>query len=56
MVTYGSYVDGGIFMPQVLIRHQFHIDMPNALLALKNQAELNEINRIASRHVDLSTQ
>jgi ribosome-associated toxin RatA of RatAB toxin-antitoxin module len=50
MVTYASYVNGGILMPQVLIRHQFHVDMPNALLALKHKAELD--NRIAARRAD----
>lgn len=47
MVTYGSYIDGGFFLPQALIKHQARKDLPSTLLALKNQAELN--NQIASR-------
>lgn len=41
MVTYASYVNGGLLMPQVLIRRQFRIDMPNALVALRNKAEID---------------
>jgi ribosome-associated toxin RatA of RatAB toxin-antitoxin module len=48
LVTYASYVNGGLLMPQVLIRRQFHIDMPNALIALRNRAELDQ--RLAVHH------
>lgn len=55
MVVYASYVNGGILMPQVLIRRQFHKDMPEALLALKRKAELD--NRIAVHRAEVvSTQ
>jgi ribosome-associated toxin RatA of RatAB toxin-antitoxin module len=39
MVTYSSYVNGGFFIPQMLIRRQFHIEMPNVLSNLKNETE-----------------
>ncbi len=52
MVTYGSYVNGGFLMPQILIRRQFHKDMPEALAALKNKAEFD--NRIAARRLEAS--
>ena len=38
-VTYATYVDGGLFMPQILIKRQFRIDLPPAMIALKNEAE-----------------
>jgi hypothetical protein len=49
LVTYASYVNGGLFIPQVLIRHQFHVDMPQALIALRNRAELDQ-QKLATRH------
>lgn len=39
LVTYASHVTGGFFMPQILIRHQAHIDMPSTMLALKTHTE-----------------
>jgi ribosome-associated toxin RatA of RatAB toxin-antitoxin module len=39
IVTYGSHVNGGIFMPQALIKHQSRVDMPVALNALRGAAE-----------------
>jgi len=53
-VTYASHVNGGFFIPQILIRHQLHADMPTALTALKNKAE--GPTQIASRHLQASTQ
>jgi ribosome-associated toxin RatA of RatAB toxin-antitoxin module len=54
MVTYASYCNGGILIPQFLIRRQFKIDMPNALIALRNKAELD--TRIAAHRGGISTQ
>lgn len=48
MVTYGGYVNGGIFIPQQLIRHQFGKDIPAIMLSLKQAAESNT-GKIASR-------
>jgi len=48
MVTYASHVNGGFFMPQLLIKRQLRNDMPTALTALKNKAE--GPTQIASRH------
>ena len=39
MVTYASYVNGGIFLPAPLIKRQARIDMPGVLAALKTHAE-----------------
>jgi ribosome-associated toxin RatA of RatAB toxin-antitoxin module len=39
VVTYASHVNGGIFMPQVLIRRQSHIDLPQVMTALKSHSE-----------------
>jgi hypothetical protein len=52
LVTYAAYVNGGFLMPQVLIRRQARIDMPAAVIALKNKAELD--NRIAVRRTEPS--
>lgn len=38
-VTYASYVDGGFFVPQPLIRRQNKIDMPSVMACLKSQVE-----------------
>jgi ribosome-associated toxin RatA of RatAB toxin-antitoxin module len=43
LVTYASYVNGGLFMPQALIRRQSHIDVPPMLAALKTHAETLQI-------------
>lgn len=48
LVTYGGYVNGGIFIPQQLIRHQFGKDIPSIMLSLKQAAEANT-GKIASR-------
>ncbi len=50
LVTYASYVNGGIFMPQALIKRQFRIDMPAVMMALKNQAETT--TQIAARRTE----
>ncbi|MBX9667563.1 MAG: SRPBCC family protein [Candidatus Obscuribacterales bacterium] len=39
LCTYASYVDGGFFIPQPLIRRQSRIDMPAVMATLKNQVE-----------------
>ncbi|HEY9789311.1 MAG TPA: SRPBCC family protein [Candidatus Obscuribacterales bacterium] len=39
MVTYANHVNGGLFMPQALIRRQSHIDLPGVMTALKSQSE-----------------
>jgi ribosome-associated toxin RatA of RatAB toxin-antitoxin module len=50
MVTYATHVVGGFFMPQILIKRQFSIDMPIVLDALKNASEIS--TEIAARHID----
>lgn len=47
LVTYASHVNGGLFMPQALIKHQSRVDMPIALNALRNAAESS--TQIAAR-------
>jgi ribosome-associated toxin RatA of RatAB toxin-antitoxin module len=49
LVTYASHVNGGFFIPQPLIKHQLHMDMPTALTALKSHAE--GPTKIASHHL-----
>jgi hypothetical protein len=39
MVTYASYVNGGIFLPPPIIKRQARIDMPAVMAALKTHAE-----------------
>ncbi len=39
LCTYASYVDGGFFIPQPLIRRQSRIDMPGVMATLKYQVE-----------------
>lgn len=41
-VTYASYIDGGFFLPQGLIKRQTKIDMPQVMTALRNQAETSK--------------
>ncbi len=48
LVTYASHVNGGFFIPQILINHQVGVDMPGVLLSLKHHAEAS--SQIASRH------
>ena len=50
LVTYASYINGGFFIPQVLIKRQARIDMPAVMLALKDHAEYQM--QIASRRSD----
>lgn len=38
-VTYATYVNGGFFIPQGLIRRQFRLDMPQVMHCLKATAE-----------------
>jgi ribosome-associated toxin RatA of RatAB toxin-antitoxin module len=47
MVTYGTYVNGGLFIPQGLIRRQFRTDMPMVMSTLTKTAESS--TQIASR-------
>ncbi|MBS1991695.1 MAG: SRPBCC family protein [Cyanobacteria bacterium SZAS LIN-2] len=50
LVTYASYVDGGMFIPQLLIRRQSKIDMAGVVNTLKAQAEANACSvQIAGR-------
>jgi ribosome-associated toxin RatA of RatAB toxin-antitoxin module len=42
-VTYSSYVNGGFFMPQMLIKSQFKVDMPKVLTHLKAESEMNTV-------------
>ncbi|MGH9549045.1 MAG: SRPBCC family protein [Terriglobales bacterium] len=48
LVTYASHVNGGLFIPQMLIKRQNRADMPQVMAALKKQAEGNSI-QIAGR-------
>lgn len=43
LVTYSSYVNGGLFMPQPLIRRQCRIDMPQVMTMLRSEAESPQI-------------
>lgn len=38
-VTYASYVNGGFFLPQALIKRQTRMDVPAVMTALKSHAE-----------------
>jgi ribosome-associated toxin RatA of RatAB toxin-antitoxin module len=49
LVTYVGYVDGGLFMPQVLIKRQFRIDLPPCMTALKAKAESMNKPRVADK-------
>lgn len=49
LVTYSSHVNGGLFIPQILIKRQAHADMPIVMASLKRQSELN--SQIAGRLV-----
>ncbi|MBI4533494.1 MAG: SRPBCC family protein [Candidatus Melainabacteria bacterium] len=48
LVTYAAYVNGGLFMPQPLIRRQFRIDIPGVMAALKLKTETS-VAQIARR-------
>lgn len=39
MVTYATYCNGGVFLPQALIKRQSRIDLPQVMTALKVHAE-----------------
>lgn len=52
LVTYGSYVNGGFFIPQALIKRQFRIDTPLILSSLKDRVE--GVPQIASNHREAS--
>ena len=39
LVTHATYVNGGFLMPQALIKHQSHVDLPQVMAALKDRAE-----------------
>jgi ribosome-associated toxin RatA of RatAB toxin-antitoxin module len=39
LVTYSSHVNGGFFIPQILIKRQCKTDMPIIMASLKRQAE-----------------
>jgi ribosome-associated toxin RatA of RatAB toxin-antitoxin module len=39
VVTYASHVNGGMFLPQALIKRQVRIDLPQVMTALKSHAE-----------------
>lgn len=47
IVTYATFVDGGIFMPQILIKRQFRIDLPPCMTALKTKCESMNRPRVA---------
>lgn len=54
MVTYASYVNGGLFIPQGMIKRQFRSDMPQVMATLTKTAEGN--TQIASRRDSSATQ
>lgn len=54
LVTYQAHVDGGFFAPQMIIRHQLAMDMPQVMSALKSQAE--NVPQIAGRPVSTREQ
>jgi ribosome-associated toxin RatA of RatAB toxin-antitoxin module len=39
VVTYATYINGGMFLPPPLIRRQMRMDMPQVMAALKREAE-----------------
>lgn len=39
LVTYAKYVDGGMFMPQILVTRELKASMPEVMLNLKGSAE-----------------
>lgn len=53
LVTYASYVNGGLFIPQPLIKRQVRIDIPAVMNALKTHAETS--GQIASRRIESAT-
>jgi ribosome-associated toxin RatA of RatAB toxin-antitoxin module len=51
MVTYASYVNGGIFLPAPLIKRQVRQDIPGVMTALKNHAETNKQQIAGVNHI-----
>ncbi len=47
IVTYASHVNGGMWLPQALIKRQSRIDIPDVMAALKTQSETT--TQIAAR-------
>jgi ribosome-associated toxin RatA of RatAB toxin-antitoxin module len=43
VVTYANHVNGGLFMPQALIKHQSKIDVPVIMACLRGRAESTQI-------------
>lgn len=54
-VTYSTHVNGGMFIPQTLIKHQCKVDMPAVMTSLKAQAEHASVE-IAGRPTSGSNQ
>lgn len=53
LVTYSSHVNAGMFIPQMLIKRQARMDMPQVLALLKHHAELSTIaNRPIISHAN----
>lgn len=52
MVTYASYVNGGLFLPPPLIKRQVRTDIPGVMSALKQHAETSR--QIAGSNVSHS--
>jgi ribosome-associated toxin RatA of RatAB toxin-antitoxin module len=50
-VTYASYVNGGFFMPQALIKRQTRMDVPAVMAALKTHAETSH-QHLANANAD----
>jgi hypothetical protein len=53
-VTYSSFVNGGFFIPQVLIKKQFRVEMPVVLSNLKNESETKSDSIRIARKTDSS--
>lgn len=53
LVTYASYVNGGFFIPQALIKRQVRIDIPSVMATLKAHVETS--GQIASRRIESAT-
>jgi ribosome-associated toxin RatA of RatAB toxin-antitoxin module len=54
-VTYSSFVNGGFFIPQVLIKKQFRVEMPVVLSNLKNESESKTESIRIARKSDASS-
>ena len=50
VVTYASYVNGGFFMPQALIKRQTRMDVPAVMAALKSHAETSHQHIANAEH------